>query len=165
MLEQNRGLLNEMTLKETYEGIDESSFLPKMLYDLFLQVNQSSNKDVAEQSENEKITKLNTPEEIASKLPKVWRVIMEFLNHNQLEVEEKSVLEEPPQTQTVLSVSKTFIRLQDLILEKRQLTRDTTRLKTLYFHLEERLDKQEKRLSSVSIELSKTWHLVGKIKV
>lgn len=39
MLEQNRDLLNEMAIQEDYAGIDEGSFLPKLLFDIFLQAN------------------------------------------------------------------------------------------------------------------------------
>lgn len=171
MLEQNRDLLNEMAIKEDYAGIDEGSFLPKLLYDLFLQVNQNSNVETLDEVDKSRV--ISSPEEIASKLPKVWRVLTELLNHhNKLNEEEERVLDDcyksintATGTQSVLSVSKTFIKLRDLILEKKSLQKDTTRLKTLYSHLEQRLDKQEKRLSSVSLELTKTWHLVGKIKV
>lgn len=175
MLEQNRDLLNEMAIKENYSGIDEGYFLPKLLYDLFLQVNQPSEEVKSDATgEIDKSREISTPEEIASKLPKVWRVLIELFNHhNRLNDEEvrvfddcyKSIQTASGSSQAVLSVSKTFIKLRDLILEKRTLQKDTTRLKTLYSHLEQRLDKQEKRLSAVSLELTKTWHLVGKIKV
>lgn len=66
---------------------------------------------------------------------------------------------------TVVSVSKTYIKLKDLILEKKALKKETNRLKTLNVHLERRLETQEKRLSAVSLELTKTWHLVGKMQV
>lgn len=168
MLEQNRDLLNEMAIKEDFEGIDEGSFLPKLLYDLFLQVDQEP-QDMTKDSTDS----FSTPEEIAEKLPKVWRVLIELLNHHKKlnEDETERVLDDcyksvqtAAGTQNVLSVSKTFIKLKDLILEKRSLQKDTTRLKTLYNHLEKRLDTQEKRLSNVSLELTKTWHLVGKIR-
>lgn len=174
MLEQNRDLLNEMAIKEDYSGIDEGYFLPKLLYDLFLQVNQSSEEVKSDAAgEIDKSREISTPEEIASKLPKVWRVLIELFNHhNRLNDEEVRVFDDcyksiqtASGSQAVLSVSKTFLKLRDLILEKRSLQKDTTRLKTLYSHLEQRLDKQEKRLSVVSLELTKTWHLVGKIKV
>lgn len=172
MLEQNRDLLNEMAIKENYEGIDEGFFLPKLLYDLFLQVNQTTKE--GEQTASSLVTNaVSSPEEIAEKLPKVWRVLIELLSHHKkLSDEEERELDNcyksvqtPTGTQNVLSVSKTFIKLKDLILEKRSLQKDTTRLKTLYGHLEQRLDKQEKKLSTVSLELTKQWHLVGKIKV
>lgn len=171
MLEQNRDLLHEMAVKEDFEGIDEGSFLPKLLYDLFLQVNQETAEEVQGAASGK--DSVSSPEEIAEKLPKVWRVLIELLSHQKKlsEEEEERVVDCYKSVQTatgpqnVLSVSKTFIKLKDLILEKRSLQKDTTRLKTLYSHLEQRLDKQEKRLSTVSLELTKTWHLVGKIKV
>lgn len=58
-----------------------------------------------------------------------------------------------------------FHLVQDLILEKKSLKKETNRLKTLNTHLERRLESQEKRLSVVSLELTKTWHLVGKMQV
>ncbi|XP_030238519.1 trichohyalin [Drosophila navojoa] len=63
-----------------------------------------------------------------------------------------------------LSVSKTYIKLKDLIMEKKSLVKETNRLKTLNCHLDNRLNEQEKRLSAVSLELTKTWHLVGKMQ-
>ncbi|XP_030565586.1 protein MLP1 homolog [Drosophila novamexicana] len=63
-----------------------------------------------------------------------------------------------------LSVSKTYIKLKDLIMEKKSLVKETNRLKTLNCHLDYRLNAQEKRLSAVSLELTKTWHLVGKMQ-
>lgn len=61
----------------------------------------------------------------------------------------------------VLSVSQTFIRLKDLILEKKSLEKETGHLKQLNTHLESRLQDQEKRLQTVSTELNKTWHVVS----
>lgn len=49
-------------------------------------------------------------------------------------------------------------------MEKKSLVKETTRLKTLNCHLDNRLNEQEKRLSAVSLELTKTWHLVGKMQ-
>lgn len=177
MLEENRDLLNEMAEKEEFVGIEEGAFLPKLLYDMFLQVNTPTPdaEDVQpECSENQKPISV---EDVAEKLPKVWRVLTELLSHHkkmteiQLSDDEKELndcynsIQTASGPQAVLSVSKTFVKLKDLILEKKSLQKDTNRLKTLYTHLETRLDKQEKRLVSVSLELSKTWHLVGKIKV
>lgn len=176
MLEENRDLLNEMAVKEEFSGIEEGAFLPKLLYDLFLQVN-GDGKIEEKTEESQEIKKPVTVEEVAEKLPKVWRVLIELLSHHnklneiQLHDDEKELddcyksIQTASGPQAVLSVSKTFVKLKDLILEKKSLQKDTTRLKTLYSHLETRLDKQEKRLSTVSMELTKTWHLVGKIKV
>lgn len=49
-------------------------------------------------------------------------------------------------------------------MEKKSLVKETNRLKTLNCHLDNRLNEQEKRLSVVSLELTKTWHLVGKMQ-
>ena len=175
MLEENRGLLNEMAEKEEFVGIEEGAFLPKLLYDMFLQVNNSNESESEETAADDK--KPISVEDVAEKLPKVWRVLTELLSHHkklseiQLTDDEKDLndcynsIQTANGPQAVLSVSKTFVKLKDLILEKKSLQKDTNRLKTLYTHLETRLDKQEKRLVSVSLELSKTWHLVGKIKV
>lgn len=75
----------------------------------------------------------------------------------------KSV-ETPSGPQMVLSVSKTFIRLKDLIMEKKFLQKETKKLKNLNSHLENRLGEQEQRLGAVTIELNKTWNLVGRMQ-
>lgn len=64
----------------------------------------------------------------------------------------------------VLSVSKTYIRLKDLIMEKKFLQKETRKLKNLNSHLESRLGEQEQRLGAVTIELNKTWNLVGRMQ-
>lgn len=69
----------------------------------------------------------------------------------------------PTGPQMVLSVSKTYIRLKDLIMEKKFLQKETKKLKNLNSHLEDRLGEQEQRLSAVTIELNKTWNLVNTI--
>ncbi|XP_037826093.1 uncharacterized protein LOC119614063, partial [Lucilia sericata] len=122
----------------------------------------------------EVIGKATSAQEIAGNLPKVWRVLMELLSHHKIDpvqFEEngkgedcyKSV-ETPNGPKAELSVSKTYIKLKDLILEKKSLVKETNRLKTLNSHLDYRLNEQEKRLSAVSLELTKTWHLVGKMQ-
>lgn len=187
MLEQNRDLLNEMAIQEDYAGIDEGSFLPKLLFDIFLQANEPAQQKESSTEQDANATSATdtqqqtrtTPEEIVEKLPKVWRVLTELLSHQNelasttIDADEEKILDNCYKTiqtasggtQNVLSVSKTFTKLKDLIIEKRSLLKDTGRLKTLYRHLEQRLDKQEKKLSSISLELMKTWHLVGKLKV
>ncbi|XP_075153233.1 uncharacterized protein LOC142226879 [Haematobia irritans] len=118
--------------------------------------------------------KVTSTQEIIGNLPKVWRVLMELLNHHHTDpvpFEEngkgedcyKSV-ETPHGPKAELSVSKTYLKLKDLILEKKSLVKETNRLKTLNCHLDYRLNEQEKRLSAVSLELTKTWHLVGKMQ-
>ncbi|ALC38513.1 CG4213 [Drosophila busckii] len=136
--------------------------------------------------EPEIMGKVAMAQEIIGNLPKVWKVLMELLSHHKIE----RVQFEEPTTQTSdssntqtatataattaaattagkaaeLSVSKTYIKLKDLILEKKSLVKETNRLKTLNCHLDYRLNEQEKRLSAVSLELTKTWHLVGKMQ-
>ncbi|KAI4469633.1 hypothetical protein MML48_1g13324 [Holotrichia oblita] len=119
---------------------------------------------------------LNSPEEIVENLPKVWRVLIELLSHQtppNNEITEKKgendnhcykSVETPTGLRKVLSVSKTFIRLKSLILEKKSLEKEMMRLKQLNTHLEGRLSDQEKRLVLVSNELSKTWNFVGKMQ-
>ncbi len=116
---------------------------------------------------------LSAKEEIASNLPKVWRVLIELLNSHENSCHivpgtsedcYKNV-QTPNGSRTVISVSQTFLRLKDLILEKNSLVKEVTRLKTLNGHLENRLDLQEKRLSVVTSELRKTWGIVSKLKV
>lgn len=114
---------------------------------------------------------MTSAEEIVQNLPKVWKVLIELLSHqcapfNAIDESPnnefcyKSV-QTPKGPKLVLSVSKTFIRLKDLILEKKSLEKETNHLKHLNTHLEVRLQDQEKRLEMVSSELNKTWHVVG----
>ncbi|KAH8334274.1 hypothetical protein KR059_008248, partial [Drosophila kikkawai] len=139
--------------------------------------------------EPEIMGKVASAQEIIGNLPKVWKVLMELLSHHKIErvqFEElpscsatstgvapvssagvsgadggpEDIHRKPPE----LSVSKTYIKLKDLILEKKSLVKETSRLKTLNSHLDYRLNEQQKRLSAVSLELTKTWHLVGKMQ-
>lgn len=73
-------------------------------------------------------------------------------------------IETPNGPKMVLSVSKTYLRLKDLILEKKFLQKETKKLKNLNSHLETKLDEQETRLTAVTIELNKTWTLVGRMQ-
>ncbi|XP_014093415.2 uncharacterized protein [Bactrocera oleae] len=124
--------------------------------------------------EPEIMSKVATTQEIIGNLPKVWKVLMELLSHHKIErvqFEEHGASEDCYKSvetanglKAELSVSKTYIKLKDLILEKKSLVKETNRLKTLNCHLEYRLNEQEKRLSAVSLELTKTWHLVGKMQ-
>uniref|UniRef100_A0A182W9W7 Uncharacterized protein n=1 Tax=Anopheles minimus TaxID=112268 RepID=A0A182W9W7_9DIPT len=205
VLEENRDLLIEMT-KDEAETIDTGAFLPRALYDLITEVdeaNEPTETDGAEQDEpdasgEEEFTDVQkaSPEQIADKLPKVWRVLIELVNHQEraqpvpfvvsesetgaeyhIRTHDEDVATEGGESEeclksiqtrngpkTVVSVSKTYIKLKDLILEKKSLKKETNRLRTLNSHLERRLDSQEKRLSAVSLELTKTWHLVGKMQ-
>jgi len=91
--------------------------------------------------------------EIVTNLPKVWKVLTELLSHHS-PMDHPGVSEDRPCYKkvdtpngptNVISVSNTFIRLKELILEKQSLTRELCRLKHLNTHLETRLDDQEKR--------------------
>lgn len=115
---------------------------------------------------------MNTTEEIVENLPKVWRVLIELLSHqiapvNDFPDNEDSdhpcykTVQTPKGPSVVLSVSQTFIRLKNLILEKKSLEKETNHLKQLNGHLENRLQDQEKRLGLVQTELSKTWLMVS----
>ncbi|XP_052870108.1 uncharacterized protein LOC128275593 [Anopheles cruzii] len=196
VLEENRALLIEMT-KDEAETVDTGAFLPRALYDLIAEVDEANGPPVESEmpdappkedapveadsegsgGEDAEFTDVQkaSPEQIADKLPKVWRVLIELVNHQEraqpvpfVEGGESEECLQSVQTRngpkTVVSVSKTYIKLKDLILEKKALKRETNRLKTLNVHLERRLETQEKRLSVVSLELTKTWHLVGKMQ-
>lgn len=91
-------------------------------------------------------------------------VFIHFQENNKGEHCYKSVETPGGETKLVLSVSKTYIRLKDLIMEKKFLQKETKKLKNLNTHLECRLDEQEQRLSAVTIELNKTWNLVGRMQ-
>ncbi|KAK4873107.1 hypothetical protein RN001_015136 [Aquatica leii] len=170
-LEENHDLLTDIVSNE--ECNQASSALPKILLDLVNQVSDSnSNQQEQNASGNEQQT-LNSATEIVENLPKVWRILIELLSHQSAPI---SVLNEndpnscyksvqtPSGPTLVLSVSKTFIRLKNLIVEKKSLEKETTRLKQLNSHLETRLQDQEKRLEMVSKEVAKTWHVVGKMQ-
>lgn len=179
VLTENRDLLIEMTKQEA-ETIDLGAFLPRALYDLVAEVDDEVEEETANELPSEDEELLNevqkaSPEQIADKLPKVWRVLIELVNHQeraeQVQFVENGESEECLKTEQtkngpklVVSVSKTYLKLKDLILEKKSLKKETNRLKTLNTHLERRLEAQEKRLSVVSLELTKTWHLVGKMQ-
>ena len=109
-------------------------------------------------------------EDIALNLRKVWKVLMELLSHH---VPPSGVgdhgdsksscyksVDTPSGPRLVISVSKTFLHLKDLILEKKSLQKELTRLKQLNGHLESKLNDQEHKLSLVSSELRKTWSVV-----
>ncbi|XP_053608598.1 protein Daple [Plodia interpunctella] len=183
-LEENHGLLTQMAEKEN--DSEASTALPKLLLEIVSQVDdgEKTGRDVIAQTrENEENvistedmeatnSSHTTPEEIVENLPKVWRVLMELLSH-------QSVAEaNPPEKVTtcyksvetksgpvlVPSVSQTYIRLKDLIIEKLGLVKEVNRMKQLNVHLETRLEEQERRLCLVTSELSKTWHVVGRLR-
>ncbi|KAJ8982154.1 hypothetical protein NQ317_011300 [Molorchus minor] len=185
-LEDHHDLLQNIVSSEISSEV--SYALPKVLLDLLNQVDAKDQKTdesadsgrletIKEESESQTSTihQMNSVEEILENLPKVWRVLIELLSHqkapvNNLTDEEDDAnpcyktVETPKGPSLVLSVSQTFIRLKDLILEKKSLEKETNHLKQLNGHLENRLQDQEKRLELVHSELSKTWHVVGKMQ-
>ncbi|KAF6203095.1 hypothetical protein GE061_003509 [Apolygus lucorum] len=111
-------------------------------------------------------------EDMSGHLSKVWRLLVELLGHHigKPQQEEpgpescyKSV-DTPTGPKLVISVSQTFLRLKDLILEKNTLMKELGRLKDLNSTLETRLLEQESRLSIVTTELHSTWGVVNKLK-
>lgn len=138
---------------------------------LLVNIAEKAYKKPSESSDQSPLT-LSAKEEIASNLPKVWRMLIELLSSHENCSQVQGTSDEcykhvktPSGSRTVISVSQTFLRLKDLILEKNSLVKEVGRLKTLNGHLEHRLDQQEKRLSVVTSELRKTWGVVSKLKV
>ncbi|KAL0280205.1 UNVERIFIED_CONTAM: hypothetical protein PYX00_001574 [Menopon gallinae] len=179
--EQGREDVSEAdTVSEQSESIAEGAVLPILSYKKAVVFEDPA--EAEEESSDDSKTLLDAPkinenvnpavQEIASNLPKVWRVLMELLSHHTVPDgpppgDEKQCyknVETPSGTTSVISVSNTFIRLKDLILEKKALQKELTRLKQLNSHLENRLDDQEKRLSHVQCELHKTWGIVGRMR-
>nr|XP_023023381.1 myosin heavy chain, striated muscle [Leptinotarsa decemlineata] len=191
-LEDHRDLLQDIVVNEISSEV--SYALPKVLLDLLKQVNNPEEieeqlkdepnllsgqlESIQEEIESTTSTihqQMNSAEEIVENLPKVWRVLIELLSHQIVPTntltnsEDKEnpcykTVETPKGPSLVLSVSQTFIRLKDLILEKKALEKETNHLKQLNGHLENRLQDQEKRLELVHSELSKTWLVVGKMQ-
>lgn len=62
------------------------------------------------------------------------------------------------------SVSMTYIKLKELIMEKKSLVTEIERLKVLNVELQRRVTQQETRLTSVSDALHTTWLLVSDMK-
>lgn len=218
MLEENRDLLNDITSKENCK--EGAAQIPKLIFDLVSQADKTIEypteteeaaglESPSTSSADVETTKVSSAQEIIHNLPKVWRVLTELLNHQQLKPVPLQVslflnfffkkttfpflflkstfenvhvqflsfsqennkgehcyksVETPSGTQMVLSVSKTYIRLKDLIMEKKFLQKETKKLKNLNSHLESRLGEQEQRLGAVTIELNKTWNLVGRMQ-
>ncbi|XP_014281058.1 uncharacterized protein [Halyomorpha halys] len=110
-------------------------------------------------------------QDIATNLSKVWKLLVELLGHHNKQATEDTMpdscyksVDTPSGPKLVISVSKTFLRLKDLILEKNSLVKEVGRLKDLNCHLEKRLVSQETRLAEVAEELHKTWGVVNKLK-
>lgn len=146
MLEENRELISDLTFNG---DINETA---SVLMDIA--------GDTLKRSEESECT--SNREKIASNLPKVWRILVELLSH----YDDKTANESKPENENesrAATVSRTFLKLKDLILEKNSLIKDISRLKTLNEHLESRLGHQQQRLSVVSVELCKAWNAVAKL--
>ncbi|RVE42522.1 hypothetical protein evm_012830 [Chilo suppressalis] len=186
-LEENHGILTQMAEREN--DSEASTALPKLLLEIVNQVEEGEEEKKEESTEEKSETSLEqnqdiqnsdkinctsatTPEEIVQKLPKVWRVLMELLSHQNVEEnctsEKVTTCYKSVETNSgpvlVPSVSQTYIRLKDLIVEKLTLIKEVNRMKQLNSHLETRLEEQERRLCLVTTELSKTWHVVGRLR-
>ncbi|XP_037293428.1 paramyosin-like [Manduca sexta] len=183
-LEENHGLLTHMAEREN--GSEASSALPKLLLELVSQVDECEENKSEEEKPDSTIeqdnteesvsechpSKNTTAEEIVENLPKVWKVLMELLSHqNTADVntsEKVTTCYKSVETKSgpvlVPSVSQTYIRLKDLIVEKLGLIKEVNRMKQLNAHLETRLGEQERRLCLVTTELSKTWHVVSRLR-
>lgn len=99
MLEDNRDLLNDITNREICK--DGAAALPKLLFDLVIQAEENDlNKDDASSSclepsgdemvaGSEELCKsksnVTSAQEICHNLPKVWKVLIELLNHQKAE--------------------------------------------------------------------------------
>lgn len=98
MLEDNRDLLNDITNREICK--DGAAALPKLLFDLVTQAEENDvdkgeatgssainaedgmagNEDICKTKSN-----VTTAQEICHNLPKVWKVLIELLNHQKAE--------------------------------------------------------------------------------
>ncbi|XP_046140976.1 golgin subfamily B member 1 isoform X2 [Osmia bicornis bicornis] len=179
LLQENHDLICDMAREEG----TEAAALPKLLLDIIEQVEGSKGAQKRTDSENsgseveaEKREEDLQQEDIAHNLPKVWRVLLELLSCHAEGTPSASAasssdpnscyksVDTPAGPRLVISVSKTYIRLKELILEKKHLEKEMNRMKQLNAHLESKLGEQEKRLSAVSAELSKTWTIVDRMQ-
>jgi len=67
-------------------------------------------------------------------------------------------------TKMVLSVSKTFLKLKDLILEKNTLEEQMSKMKHINDTLCKQVNIHEEKLCGITDELNNTWFYVSKIK-
>lgn len=146
MLEENRELISDLTFNG---DINETA---SVLMDI-----AGNTLERSEQAEG-----TTNREKIASNLPKVWRILVELLGHYDNKTSNESKPDDKNESRAA-TVSRTFLKLKDLILEKNALIKDIGRLKTLNDHLESRLGHQQQRLSTVSVELGKAWSAVTKL--
>lgn len=106
MLEENRDLLNDITSKENCK--EGAAQIPKLIFDLVSQADKkpddTESADESSQAESSMFvdecagaasieaagtddattSKVTSAQEIIHNLPKVWRVLIELLNHQQL---------------------------------------------------------------------------------
>lgn len=93
MLEENRDLLNDITSKENCK--EGAAQIPKLIFDLVSQADKTSenaSEEAVVSSESPSTSaatetgasKVSSAQEIIHNLPKVWRVLTELLNHQQL---------------------------------------------------------------------------------
>lgn len=89
MLEENRDLIKDITSKESCK--EGAAQIPKLLFDIITHKTDECS-DVGDESmeaststaDQEKPTNVTSPQEIVNNLPKVWRVLIELLNHQKL---------------------------------------------------------------------------------
>jgi len=68
-------------------------------------------------------------------------------------------------TRMVLSVSKTFMKLRDLILEKKTLEEQMEKMNAANVRLAKKVEEHEAKLYDVTGELNRTWGYVSDIKM
>ena len=68
-------------------------------------------------------------------------------------------------TRMVLSVSKTFMKLKDLILEKKTLEDQVEKMKFVNEVLSSKVNTHEAKLWNITDELNKTWNYVSTLKL
>ena len=68
-------------------------------------------------------------------------------------------------TKMVLSVSKTFMKLKDLILEKKTLEDQLEKMKNINMNLSSKVNIHEAKLYNITDELNKTWNYVSTLKL
>nr|CAD7425029.1 unnamed protein product [Timema monikensis] len=203
LLQENHNLISEMTMKEEgketaaclpkllldlivevdnnsnaidslpSEDLDKATDVEETPTEEQKENKQRSCSSCEENGKGEDCTHNLAAEDIASNLPKVWKVLTELLSHHVTPTERPSEdskdvcyksVDTPFGPRLVISVSKTYLRLKDLILEKKSLRKELTKLKQLNGHLEIKLTEQEERLALVSSELHKTWSVVGRMR-
>lgn len=144
LIQENHDLISDMAKEEG----TEAAALPKLLLDLVGQVD-----GIPEKKDEDNIQEEN----IANNLPKVWKVLLELLSCHEANTANTSTVsaslvddpnicyksvDTPSGPRLVISVSKTYIRLKELILEKKSLEKEMGRMKQLNLHLESKLGEQ-----------------------